>query len=146
MKTLASGTGSSVALGSSPEHRLPERVLLLEDETLVRLMLGYHLERAGYRVLEATSGQEAAQHLEDHADSIVLLLVDLGIPGISSKDVVSAALIRQPDIKVLYMSGSPADRFAPQELPPGSWFIQKPFTEQKLLSTIRRLIARPVAK
>ncbi len=61
----------------------PMRILLVEDEDPVRMVVCRSLERQGYRVIEARSGTEAAQILRDLTQPIDLLLSDVVLPGLT---------------------------------------------------------------
>lgn len=81
----------------------PERLLLVDDETNIRLTLSALLQRAGYDVTTAAGGGEAISLLDQH--SYELLLVDLKMPGIDGMQVVAAARARHPDIAIIVLTG-----------------------------------------
>ena len=68
---------------------LPAEILLVDDEATIRLTLGAMLERAGYGVTVADSGEEAVTLLERQAFD--LLLVDMKMPGMDGVQVIAAA-------------------------------------------------------
>jgi DNA-binding response OmpR family regulator len=79
------------------------RILLVDDEASIRLTLGALLERNGYDVTSAESGEQAVQLLEQQPFD--LLLTDLKMPGIDGMQVVAAARQRQPDVAVIVLTG-----------------------------------------
>jgi DNA-binding response OmpR family regulator len=79
------------------------RILLVDDEASIRLTLGAMLERTGYDVTSAESGQQAVELLE--RQSFDLLLTDLKMPGVNGMQVVEAARLRQPDVAVIVLTG-----------------------------------------
>jgi DNA-binding response OmpR family regulator len=81
----------------------PERVLLVDDETNIRLTLSALLQRAGYEVTTAEGGAEAINLLDQHG--FELLLVDLKMPGIDGMQVVAAARVRHPNIAIIVLTG-----------------------------------------
>jgi DNA-binding response OmpR family regulator len=81
----------------------PEHLLLVDDETNIRLTLSALLQRAGYEVTTAGGGAEAINLLDQH--SYDLLLVDLKMPGIDGLQVVAAARVRHPDIAIIVLTG-----------------------------------------
>jgi DNA-binding response OmpR family regulator len=81
----------------------PERLLLVDDETNIRLTLSALLQRAGYEVTTAANGTEAINLLDQH--SYDLLLVDLKMPGIDGLQVVAAARARQSDMAIIVLTG-----------------------------------------
>jgi len=79
------------------------RILLVDDEASIRLTLGALLERTGYNVTSAESGEQAVQLLE--RQPFDLLLTDLKMPGIDGMQLVAAARQRQPDVAVIVLTG-----------------------------------------
>ena len=82
-----------------------EAILVLEDEDAVRTLATSILTRLGYDPLPAADGREALELLDARPD-IVLLFTDVVLPGgMSGPEVARLALVRRPDLKVLYTSG-----------------------------------------
>src|SRR5437879_3722737 len=83
------------------------RVLLVEDDVLIRTLVVEALEDAGYQVIEAASGDEASKKLNE-ANGFHLLLTDLQMPG-SLDGIAVARRARElhADIPVIYMTGRP---------------------------------------
>lgn len=81
----------------------PQHVLVVDDETNIRLTLAALLRRAGYNVTTGENGAEAVALLEQH--TFDLLLVDLKMPGMNGMEVVAAAKQRQPEIAVIVLTG-----------------------------------------
>lgn len=79
------------------------RILIVDDESSIRLTLGALLKRAGYDVTPAENGPEAVALLEGHMFD--LMLVDLKMPGMDGMQVVAAARQRQPDIAIIVLTG-----------------------------------------
>jgi CheY-like chemotaxis protein len=83
-----------------------ETILLVEDEPALRLMTRRLLERKGYRIREATDGQEALEVWQSHAGEISLLLTDIIMPGEMTGRELAERLWRQrPGLKVIFTSG-----------------------------------------
>jgi CheY-like chemotaxis protein len=118
-----------------------ETILLVEDEEAVRLLTKMILDRAGYRVVEAGSAEEAAAiHLE-YSGGISVLLTDVVLPGSSGSDLFQRLTLRDPRLKVIYMSGYTDDAvFRNGRLDHGVAFIQKPFTADILRRKLREVI------
>lgn len=103
-------------------------VLLVEDEALVRRVIGNELRDAGMRVREARCGDEALAALADPFD---FLLTDIRLPGqLSGWDIAEVARQRLPGIRVVYMTGFTAE--SPRHVP-GSRLIAKPCTVREIL-------------
>ncbi|MBL0407394.1 response regulator [Microvirga aerilata] len=120
-------------------------VLLVEDETLVRLTQVDILREAGFWVLEAQDADEAFETLRRRKD-VSVVLTDVDMPG-SLDGFEFARLVAQgwPDLGVLVISG----KAFPDEgdLPPSAVFVAKPVYPDALVEHLNDLIARsnPVA-
>jgi DNA-binding response OmpR family regulator len=113
-------------------------VLVVEDEASLRLLCRINLELDGYDVFEAATLAEARIAMETHSPRVVLL--DLRVGRENGADLIDELRSRTPPIPVALVSGSPAlgsttDGFADA-------FLQKPYTIDDLLSTVRELAAR----
>jgi two-component system, cell cycle sensor histidine kinase and response regulator CckA len=116
-----------------------ETVLLVEDEDRVRGIARLALEARGYRVIEASSGDEGlALAREQHFD---LLLTDVVMPGMSGPELVTHLRAERHGLKVIFMSGYTDDaltryRVAEQQTP----LLQKPFTPRTLAKKVRDVL------
>ncbi len=116
-------------------------ILVAEDEETVRRFIARVLRRAGYEVLEAGSGTEALQLLTEREGPIHLFLSDMVMPGMSGVEAAAGVRQRHPGLPVIIMSGySEQETFADDDGSPTA-FLQKPFTQDVLLSTIARLLS-----
>jgi CheY-like chemotaxis protein len=111
-------------------------VLVVEDETLIRLLANDMLSEAGYRVLEARDGQEALTILEVHAD-VRALFTDVTMPNLDGLSLAKVVSERWPRIGILLTSGL----VAPSELPNGARFIGKPYEPETVHGEIQAVIA-----
>ena len=132
------------ALAELPQGR--ETVLLTEDEEQVRQMIRTILEMGGYRVLEASGGEEALTLYEQHEGQIDLIMTDVVMPGISGRELAQSLETLHPGIRVLYMSGYTDDAIVrhgllDQEIA----FLQKPFTPDALMRKVREVLDAPHA-
>ena len=83
----------------------------------------------------------ALETLKSFDAGIDLLLTDLLMPGMNGRDLFINAKEIYKSIKVIYMSGYTDDIFSPeQELEPGGYFIQKPFTINQLIEKVREAL------
>jgi CheY-like chemotaxis protein len=110
------------------------RVLVVEDEELVREMMVYELQLAGFDVLEAGSAEDALALL-DKAGSIDLLFTDIRLPGMNGWQLAENIRGRYPHVPVIYASGY-ADRVEPL---PRSQFLQKPYRPSQVLQAAANL-------
>lgn len=119
-------------------------VLVVDDEEMVRRLAGRMLLLLGYKVLEAQDGHEAITLLQRGPHRIGVVLTDLAMPGIGGRRLGETIANCWPQVRVLYMSGFPAQRMLNEgALDPSHPFIQKPFTSEQLGRRMRDLLARP---
>jgi CheY-like chemotaxis protein len=117
-------------------------ILVVEDEAIVRDLIGRLLTRAGYNFLSARDGIEALRLSQEQQGSLHLLLTDLTLPGgLNGHQVAHLLMQRHLRLKVLYTSGYPDRSITADELlKPGIAFIQKPFMPQDLLEKLSQLL------
>src|SRR5947209_2283421 len=102
------------------------KILIVEDEFLIRLTLAEALADEGFRVVEAESGDEALALLD--AEEITLLLTDIQLPGsMDGLALAREARRRWPDIPVIYMTGRPDTMRADQPASAHDVYIAKPY-------------------
>jgi signal transduction histidine kinase/CheY-like chemotaxis protein len=118
-----------------------ETVLLVEDQDDVRNLSLRILEREGYVVLAAASGQAALTLATSHDGRIHLLLTDVVMPGLSGREVAEQLAALRPGIRVLFMSGYTDNVIAQRGvLDPGMAFLSKPFTPETLAAKVRDVL------
>lgn len=124
-----------------------ERILVVEDQELLRKMVCGLLERQGYQVTSSATGREALDFLRDHSSEVDLLLTDVVMPGgISGIDVAGHVQMKYPQIKVVFMSGYSEDLFGKSFEPNDAFkdspwhFIAKPFSPDVLARLVRRVL------
>jgi CheY-like chemotaxis protein len=115
----------------------PIRVLIVEDEMLIRMDAVEMLRSAGFDVLEAANADEAIQLLERHCD-IRLVFTDIDMPGSMNGLKLSAAVRdRWPPVKIIATSGH--FKVQVSDLPVDARFIAKPYQPAQIISAIREL-------
>ena len=117
-----------------------ETVLLTEDEQDVREVAREFLESAGYKVLQAPSGEAALNLAAEYHGAIDLLVTDMVMPGMSGQELARRMRGPRKDLRVLYMSGyseHAAEEAAKSE---GSAVLAKPFSRSALLRTAREVL------
>jgi two-component system, response regulator PdtaR len=119
------------------------KILVVEDEPLIRLGLASLMEDAGYEVVEAVGADGAIRLLE--ADrSIRLVVTDVDMPG--SMDGIRLAhhvADRWPPVRLIVISGKVG--VLPGQLPEGARFISKPYREPMLLGIVNAMVGSPPA-
>jgi two-component system cell cycle sensor histidine kinase/response regulator CckA len=117
-----------------------ETLLVAEDEEMVKVFLKKILERAGYRVIIASDGEDAITRFKEH-DDISLVLSDVVMPKKNGLEVVEEMKKIKPGIKVIFVSGYTADLLHKKGIvEEGVEFISKPFAKNDLLRKIREVL------
>ena len=125
------------------EHltRGSETVLLVDDEELIINVGKTMLEKLGYAVVVALSGQEAIDIFTRMGDRVDLVVLDLIMPGMDGGKTFEQIRRIDPGIRVLLSSGYALDGQAKAVLQKGcNGFIQKPFTIQALSNKVRAIL------
>jgi PAS domain S-box-containing protein len=119
-----------------------ERVLVVEDDAEVRVLILRVLTSLGYEVRDASSARAALEVLESEA-RVDLLLTDVVLPGgTSGRELAEMALQRRPNLPVLYMSGYTEDAVVQHgQLEDGLHFLQKPFRIGAIAQAVRQALA-----
>ena len=117
-----------------------EAILVVEDEAIVRLIVGNMLQRFGYTVWQAESGDEALKLWKQHKNQIQLLLTDMVMPdGMTGHKLARQLQADKPQLKVIFTSGYNADLGSRHStLVEGVNFLQKPYAPQKLAEILRK--------
>jgi two-component system cell cycle sensor histidine kinase/response regulator CckA len=120
-----------------------ETILLAEDEPMLREIVRFQLENAGYTVLEAHDGKEAMEVARKHTGKIDLLLTDvLMTGGTNGLELAAQIAPTRPELKVLYMTGYTADVIDTKGAANvQDKVLQKPFTAVSLRNKIREVLS-----
>jgi PAS domain S-box-containing protein len=139
----ALGEVAEPARRREPIHPAPvgARVLLVEDDEMVRRMTAQMLETLGHKVVVVPTPFDALLRLEEPGARFDLLLTDVVMPGMSGPELGDQARAIRPDLKVLYTSGYTTDVIVHHGvLDRGVHFIQKPFSRGNLALAIERVM------
>jgi len=121
-----------------PEVEPAPVILVVEDEPGIRGLVRKILRREGYEVIEAANAEDAQTASSTYDAPIDLLLTDVMLPGLGGRALAESLTQQHPGIKVLYVSGFTADEGVRSgAFPPGSRFLQKPFTLSALVDTVK---------
>jgi PAS domain S-box-containing protein len=119
-----------------------ESILLVEDERSVRDLLSEVLERLGYKVLSAESGEAAIALMQEDNRTVDLLVTDVVMPGMSGPEMVRVLRKMKPSLRVIYITGYSEEAMAGEwRLEQGDKLIQKPFSSTELAREIRAILA-----
>jgi DNA-binding response OmpR family regulator len=113
---------------------------LVEDDSSVRLLIAEVLRDIGYDCLEADDGPSALQYLNSDV-RLDLMISDVGLPGISGRQLADIGRERRPDLKILFVTGYTANATNRSGfLGAGMEMITKPFNLDDLAVKIRTMI------
>ena len=116
-------------------------ILLVEDETLIRLIMAEELAEAGFEVRQAETGDQAAALIETAPYYFSLLVTDIHLPG-TLDGIGLARLVRaqRPDIPIIYTTGRPDALGDVGRLGEKDVLVAKPFTPSHLLAVVHRVL------
>jgi len=106
------------------------KVLVVEDVALIRMTTMEMVEELGLRAAEAADGMEALAILDKDSE-ITILLTDLGLPGMSGRQLIEEALRLKPNLKIIVASGYSSEQ-GTGELPSAATQLMKPFDIEQL--------------
>ena len=118
------------------------KVLVLEDESSIRGFIVINLERAGYQVVEAETGEEALEKLSANPDTRVVLL-DIMLPGIDGIEVCRRIRLSDPRIGISMLSARSQEMDKVTGLMTGADdYMTKPFSPAELTARVDALLRR----
>ncbi|UUE98940.1 response regulator [Xanthomonas hortorum pv. pelargonii] len=123
----------------SPRHRR-ERILLVDDTDVVRMMVSEVLSDAGYHVTEAENANGALEQLRAGVE-IDLVVSDVGLPGMNGRDMADVARALRPGLPILFITGYAENAATRQEfLAEGMALLPKPFSLNDLLNMVGQML------
>ena len=127
---------------AEPRRGHGQTVLVVEDEPAMREVTRRILDRNGYHVVDAASGDEALDVLARQLDHIDVLLTDVIMPRMQGRELADKVRILQPASRVVFMSGYTQGLLSEQGvLEYGVHLIEKPFSELTLLTKLREILS-----
>ncbi|MDO4812180.1 MAG: response regulator transcription factor [Eubacteriales bacterium] len=119
-----------------------KKVLVLEDESSIRGFIVINLQRAGYEVMEAETGEEALVKLQENPDTRVCLL-DIMLPGIDGFEVCRRIRMTNPQIGIIMLSARAQEMDKVTGLMTGADdYVTKPFSPAELTARVDALLRR----
>jgi PAS domain S-box-containing protein len=130
-------------LPADAESRGSQTVLLVEDYDAVRLTLKRSLERLGYLVLDAPSGEDGLTVVQDAGIRLDVIVSDMMMPGMNGRDFADAVKLVRPDVPVVFMSGYADAAVRDRTLVDTQHaFVHKPVSGASLARAIQDLLGR----
>jgi two-component system cell cycle sensor histidine kinase/response regulator CckA len=118
------------------------RVLLVEDEEVVRNFAARALKRQGYKVLEAASGVEALEVMEKNKGKIDIVVSDVVMPEMDGPMLLKELRKKNPNLKIIFVSGYPNDAFKASLGEEEFSFLPKPFSLPQLAAKVKEELGR----
>jgi two-component system, cell cycle sensor histidine kinase and response regulator CckA len=116
-------------------------ILIVEDEECIREILTDVLQEVGYRTYSAPTAEDALAQFRNTDKPIDLLITDILLPGRRGPEMAEEFKMHHPGMKVIFMSGYPAERFSPGDIVHRNYFIEKPFTLDMILEKLQQIQA-----
>jgi DNA-binding response OmpR family regulator len=130
--------GNAVSASPFPEKSAAARVLVIDDDHAVGLVLSRAMARLGYNADVAVDGTKGVSAFEADPDGYGLVLLDFKLPGMDSGTVYRKLRERRPQIPIVLMSGynkqEALESSAGMEL---AGFLHKPFNMETLTAALR---------
>ncbi|HKY32950.1 MAG TPA: sigma-54 dependent transcriptional regulator [Candidatus Polarisedimenticolia bacterium] len=118
---------------------MAERILIVEDEKLLRWALRERLAKEGYDVVEAASGAAGKRAVEEESPDLVLL--DFRLPDMTGLDVLKDVVDRRQDIPVILMTAYSTVETAVEAIKLGAFdYINKPFNQEEMILLIAKAL------
>jgi len=127
-------------LGATPSPARRERILLVDDEELVRMAIKAILSFGGYDVALAEHGAEGVERFRDASPGFDLVVLDMHMPRLDGRGTLLRIREIDPNARVVLLSGAmqdPANEGIEME---GVAFLQKPFENDELLGLVRQML------
>lgn len=116
-----------------------KRILVVDDEASIRDLCARVLERAGFVVAAASSGEEAVSILNE--EPFDLVISDIRMPGLSGLEVLEAAKHLHPGIRVVLITGFGTAQTLERARQSGAdRILTKPFNPMELLGAVREIL------
>jgi len=129
------GTGETSLKGGS------ETILVVDDEAAVRELAVQILQRQGYQVIAADSGEAALEFFRTRPSGVDLVILDLGMPGLGGFNCLRGLLKIDPSVRVLIASGYSVTGSVQECLETGAaGYIGKPYRLKDLLKKVRTVL------
>lgn len=123
--------------GRGADRHASMRILLVEDDGLIRMTTARLLKELGHLVHEAGDGDAALALLSEWP--IDLMITDVNLPGYSGVELARRAVLRAPALRIIFATGLKASVLGPT-LPPRSLVMAKPYGEWELRSALAEVI------
>jgi DNA-binding NtrC family response regulator len=118
-------------------------VLVVEDDDTVRRLATRVLERGGFSVLAAATGDEALKACREARGGIAVVLADVGLPDLRGPELGRLIQNVEPSARIVFMSGHSPDDLADVARLANARFLAKPFDPDQLLKAVDDAMEEP---
>jgi CheY-like chemotaxis protein len=115
-------------------------VLIVDDEPMVRLVVGRLLEEWDFKVLEADNGRSALRVARDFKGQLSLVITDLVMPYMDGCQFAGAFRPLFPDVPILFMTGKCPNALVGSFFDPAENLLFKPFDPDTFLDVVARVL------
>ena|SRR5438045_3665462 len=115
------------------------KILVVDDEPIVRRFVAATLESRGFTVLEASSGHEGLKHFSEQRD-IQLVLSDILMPVMTGPEMIQRIVKINPSVKVMFMTGTDPDKRLLDFSARKYLLLHKPFPLEVLVSSVQQCL------
>jgi two-component system, cell cycle sensor histidine kinase and response regulator CckA len=118
----------------------PARILVAEDEELILAVFQAILKKAGFEVIAASNGIQAASIFDAEANTFDLVITDLSLPGLDGTGLAAHIRKARPDMRIIFSTGNITH--APQQAAEQfkATFLPKPFGFEELVTTVNKAL------
>lgn len=128
-------------ISTSSGSQASRKVLVVEDELVIRELILEVLKGLGYTCLHAADGATALDLILAHDMAIDLLITDVGLPGLNGRELARRGRMLRPDMKVLFITGYAEDAiFHSHEAGGGVEMLPKPFGVKELIAAVHGMM------
>jgi CheY-like chemotaxis protein len=119
----------------------PQRILVVDDEDVVRNVLSEMLVDMGHSVIEAVNGADGLSIYRDKWRDIDIVIIDMIMPEMNGRDAFTEMKKINPDIKAILSSGFSLDGASQSMMAEGvRGFVHKPYRQNELIKTISEIL------
>ncbi|MEX1178764.1 MAG: response regulator [Nitriliruptor sp.] len=117
-------------------------ILVVDDDSGVRQLVTFLLQRSGYAVVEAVNGREAVDRVRERGGDIGAVLLDVMMPEMTGHEALPAMRQLRPDLPVIFFSGFDQNEVAEHLTGSSAYtsFVPKPFENRELIEEIQRAV------
>lgn len=126
---------------SSKKWGIKVKILVIDDEMMIRSLAQKILSKAGFDVVLADSGDEGVRRLAADQGEVGLVLMDWTMPGMTGSDTLREIRRIDSDLPCIISSGHTIeDGTAPQEVVANTYFLEKPYRSRQLIEKVAEIL------